>query len=142
MYFFVYILACEEGKYYVGATKKKVEIRFDEHSAGMFGSSMWCKKYPPIRVIQAKNYSNELEMLVYERLTTFEMMKQKGYENVRGANFCQLKEIDVKHLSWDMAQLTGDDARSLIRNLRPNGPMESKYADLIEKELVKSKFFG
>ena len=128
--FYVYVLLCSNAKWYVGATRKKPETRFAEHLNGKFGAA-WCRKHPPIRIVQKTKYSSELEMLTYEKLTTFEMMKKKGYEQVRGANFCQLAPVDVKQLAWDMAQLTGDDARKLIKNLRPDGPIETKFKHLV-----------
>jgi predicted GIY-YIG superfamily endonuclease len=144
MGFWVYVLLCSQKKWYVGATKRKPDVRFQEHLGGLRASA-WCKKYKPIRIVQIRQYNNELEMLVFEKLTTFELMKEKGYEQVRGANFCQLKPLDVIQLSWDMAQLTGEDANKLIQSLSPNGPLERKYSDLVKDvpDLPKgvSKYF-
>jgi len=144
MAFWVYVLLCSEKKWYVGATTKKPDIRFQEHLGGLRGSA-WCKKYKPLRIIKVEKYKNKLEILVFEKLTTFEMMKKYGYEQVRGANYCQLKPLDVIHLSWDMAHLTGDDAKTLMKELSPNGPLIHTYSHLIEDvpELPKgqSKYF-
>jgi predicted GIY-YIG superfamily endonuclease len=139
MGYWVYVLSCSQNKWYVGATSKKPELRFKEHLNDKRASA-WCKRYKPEYLAQATKYSNKLEMLVYEKLTTFEFMKKMGYEQVRGSNFCQLKPIDLKQLSWDMAHLTGDDANVLIKTLSPNGPLSHKYGNLCAPK-VKSKYF-
>ena len=70
------------------------------------------------------------------------MMKVKGYENVRGANFCQLKPLDVVQLSWDMAQLTHANAMVLIKTLQPFGPLKQKYQELVEDVPTKPKWIS
>ena len=137
MKFNVYILLLSQAKWYVGTTRKSPEARFKEHVGK--GGAAWCKRFPPIRIVSTQRCTSELDMLVQEKLTTFEMMKEKGYEQVRGANFCQLKPLNLEHLAWDMAQITGDNARLLIKNLQPNGPMKNKYGHLVKDVPTKPK---
>ena len=121
----------QKHKYYVGCTRKTPKARFAEHVSGN-SAAVWCKKYPPISIMKAIKCHNVDQMRFCERTTTFDMMKQYGYEQVRGANFCQLKPINLEHLAYDIAQIAGDDAELLIKTLRKNGPMKgaigsSKY---------------
>jgi predicted GIY-YIG superfamily endonuclease len=145
MTFWVYVLSCSNEKWYVGSTQKKPVVRFEEHLGNCF-SSFWCRKYRPLCMTQTLQCKNKLEMLVTEKLITFELMRAKGYENVRGANFCQLKPIILSQLCWDMGHLLGEDARVLAKTLQPYGPCLFEYTHLIKetiknKESTKSKYF-
>jgi len=81
----VYILLCEEGKYYIGMTRRKVEDRFKEHILGI--GSEWTKRYKPIKIIKEIENADEFD----EDKWTKKYMKQYGIENVRGGSYCTIK---------------------------------------------------
>jgi predicted GIY-YIG superfamily endonuclease len=141
MRFWVYVLLLAEDKYYVGATRQRPEARFRQHQLGKHFGAAWCKRYLPIKIVQTRECANEVGMLLVEKLTTFELMKVKGYEQVRGANYCQTKPLDLEQLCWDMGHLTGESATELVKQLKPMGPMRGKYAHLIDAPGKRSKYF-
>ena len=81
----VYILECEQGKYYVGRTERTVIDRVEEHFQN-YGSS-WTKKYKPIKVVKIYENAHELDEDLYTRY----YMKFYGIENVRGGSYVSLK---------------------------------------------------
>ena len=84
----VYILKCNQGKYYVGKTNNAT-YRINNHFDG--GGSSWTKKYSPISVDKIyKNCSN-----FDEDKYTKEYMSKYGIENVRGGSYTSIKLDDV-----------------------------------------------
>ncbi len=83
---YVYTLLLEGGNYYVGFTERPVEQRFEEHVAGK--GSYWTKTHKPIEIISyvPGNMLDENEI-------TYRLMKEYGYEKVRGGIYVQ-KEYD------------------------------------------------
>jgi len=90
--YWLYVLLCEKGKYYVGVTSKSPAVRMTEHKLGK-NSSYWTEKYPPIELVEA----TELGMMTYsdackyENEKTLKLMKEKGINNVRGG---ELRDVD------------------------------------------------
>lgn len=76
----VYVLKCEEGKYYVG-TSANAEKRIRRHFRGK--GAKWTKKYKPISVVELLDGGLETE-----ELTTLVYMQKYGIENVRGSKWC------------------------------------------------------
>jgi len=81
----VYVLECENGKYYVGSTQNKRK-RFQEHMEGG-RASVWTKENKPIRVLQQYTRIPPQCALGLESQVTAEAMMQYGVNNVRGAMF-------------------------------------------------------
>jgi hypothetical protein len=75
----IYILECENGKYYVGRSvhpKDRILSHFNNHG------SEWTKKYKPIRII-ATFVGDAFD----EEKWTLETMKTYGIDNVRGGSY-------------------------------------------------------
>lgn len=80
----IYILACEEGKYYVGITTD-IEKRFDEHNTGH--GALWTRKYKPLYIFDIIDSDDLFDEIKY----TCIMMQKYGIENVRGGCFVSIK---------------------------------------------------
>lgn len=79
----IYILKCQDNKYYVGRTKN-IEKRIIQHFT--LDGSNWTKKYKPIEIINQYD-GDEFDEEKYTLLT----MDKYGIENVRGGSYCKMK---------------------------------------------------
>ena len=79
----IYVLKCEQDKYYVGKTTRLVEERFQEH---IYNPCAWTRKYPPLVIIQKFESKNDFD----EDIITLEYMKKYGIKNVRGGTYTQV----------------------------------------------------
>lgn len=98
----LYVLALQQGKYYVGITSQTPEIRFQEHLHGR--KSYWTEQYPPIKIIQTVNLGDldEESAKTYENKVTRKYMKAKGINNVRGGDLLQNSDYIVRFgYIWD-----------------------------------------
>ena len=89
---FVYVLACENEKFYVGQTSNIVR-RFEEHKNGE-GSS-WTKKHRALSMVDLVQTSlNDFR----EVALTLQYMSKYGITNVRGGPFSrvELNSTDIK----------------------------------------------
>jgi len=86
----IYVLECENGKYYVGSTSNKRQ-RFREHMESENSGSVWTRRYKPIKVIREIRRVSKRSHLGMESQVTAEMMMDFGVNNVRGAMFAQPK---------------------------------------------------
>jgi predicted GIY-YIG superfamily endonuclease len=83
----LYVLRCEQGKYYIGITSSTPEKRFQQHVSGFAGAA-WTQKYKPIEIF----YKDSLGYLATDRAKEFEnkvareYIKKYGIENVRGGD--------------------------------------------------------
>jgi hypothetical protein len=80
----IYVLSCEEGKFYIGKTVRTVNERILEHIYGQ--GSDWTRRYKPIKVIAIFDSS----YFHSEDTITIDMMSKFGIDNVRGGSFSQL----------------------------------------------------
>jgi predicted GIY-YIG superfamily endonuclease len=69
--FYVYILVCDEGRYYVGSTDN-VEERLAEHNSKQYRG--WTNRYNNWRVIHIEQFLNRTEAIKRER----EIKRMKG----------------------------------------------------------------
>lgn len=76
----IYVLKCEQDKYYVGKSKNIV-TRLDQHNSG--SGSVWTKKYPPIEVVENIANCDKFDEDKY----TLKYMEKYGIKNVRGGSF-------------------------------------------------------
>ena len=83
-YTYVYTLACEEGKYYVGYTTCMFR-RMSSHMGYTSSGAAWTKKYKPVHIV-----SVQLADKTYENVRTLEVMKKYGIDNVRGGAWCSI----------------------------------------------------
>ena len=80
----IYVLALEEGKYYVGKTYKTIQERYAEHCCG-YGSG-WSKKYKPIKLLEAYDNCSDYDEDKYTKI----YMGLYGIDNVRGGAYCRI----------------------------------------------------
>lgn len=99
--FTVYVLECENNKYYVGSTSHKRQ-RFKQHWAKR-GGSKWTRQHKPLRIARQYNRVPEAYYLGLEAKVTAECMLEFGVNNVRGAMFAQPQTLTLD----DLDALTG-----------------------------------
>ncbi len=80
----IYILKCQDNKFYIGKTSQIVENRFNQHLNDK--SCSWTTKYPPIKIIETFDLIDDLDEDNY----TLRYMKKYGINNVRGGTFSQI----------------------------------------------------
>jgi|SRR5271154_3752319 len=86
---YVYILQLENGKFYVGFTKK-LSLRLYQHWAGK--GSKWTHLHKPLHAIVSFSHGDtKLESQI-----TKEMMLLYGWENVRGSGWSQINMNEPK----------------------------------------------
>ncbi len=79
--FTIYVLECEEGKYYVGKTDRPLRNRIVEHFE-QYGSE-WTYIFRPLRVVESFSSTNPLK----EDEVTKKYMMMYGIDNVRGGSY-------------------------------------------------------
>lgn len=89
---YVYVLKCEEDKYYVGYSKQ-IHIRISQHLRGK--GSIWTKKYRPLEIIDIAEGNLE-----DEEATTYVMMLRHGWKNVRGSYWTSIKLKEPPLYIW------------------------------------------
>ena len=95
----IYVLECENGKYYVGSTKNRKQ-RYREHfdKSNRKRGSKWTRLHKPIRVIAEYKRIPSRYLMGMESQKTSEWMFEHGVNNVRGAGFCVVKEFTTEDL--------------------------------------------
>tara|TARA_R110002020_G_scaffold75682_1_gene192373 strand:+ start:1088 stop:1435 length:348 start_codon:yes stop_codon:yes gene_type:complete len=78
----VYVLRCEEGKYYVGSSDH-LNNRLCQHYHNE--GSLWTKKYKPQKICGIRIGNRNMETKV-----VIQMMAKHGIENVRGGGYCKI----------------------------------------------------
>lgn len=89
---FVYVLHCNDAKYYVGKTEH-IARRFKEHKEG--NGAAWTKEHKPIGMIDLIECDADdcLEVSV-----TLKTMQKYGIENVRGSIWCNTDLSVADHM--------------------------------------------
>lgn len=96
----VYVLECQDNKFYVGCTKNSTQ-RLHEHFTGR--GSRWTQRHTPISIAQEYNEIPVDYCLAKEAQVTAEFMLEHGVNNVRGAMFVETRVYTHN----DLAALTG-----------------------------------
>lgn len=87
--YYVYVLACDSRKFYVGQTLRIQErlyehfVKDDEHP-----SSKWTNLYKPMSIIEIIKLNEKDNPLFVEDMITMLYMAYYGIPNVRGGHFC------------------------------------------------------
>lgn len=100
--YLIYVLKCQNNKYYIGKTQKLIEERFLEH---LINPCSWTMKYPPIEII----HYFELKSHFDEDNTTLEYMRQYGIENVRGGSYSQIWLPKSQYMTLQNQIIHADD---------------------------------
>jgi len=98
----VYVLECENDKYYVGSTGHRRQ-RYRQHFDEKRGGSTWTRMHKPIRVVKEYKRIPIRYLMGMESQITSEYMVKYGVNNVRGASFCFSRNFSTA----DIATLTG-----------------------------------
>ena len=91
---YIYVLKCQQNKYYVGKTNNP-NVRLESH--GTAEGSAWTKKYKPIKVLELIKHCDDYDEDKYTKI----YMDKYGIENVRGGSFVEMKLDDstISHLT-------------------------------------------
>ena len=80
----VYVLALEQGKYYIGKTYKTINERYAEHCNG-YGSG-WTKRYKVVGLVEAHENGSDYDEDKFTKI----YMARYGIDNVRGGAYCRI----------------------------------------------------
>ena len=75
----LYVLKCTNGKYYIGTTKLKPEVRLAQHLRG--SGSSWTKKYKPLWILETKQ---KCAMVIFNRISWMEYWSLFAWNLSRG----------------------------------------------------------
>lgn len=89
----VYVLECEQNKYYIGSTYR-LKARLQEHNSTK-GGSLWTSLYKPVQLLQVKRHIPTRYYLGAEAALTAQYMLKYGVNNVRGAMFCETRPYNI-----------------------------------------------
>ncbi len=94
---FIYVLKCENNKYYIGSTKN-LDSRINEHFNG--SGSTFTKTFKPIQLIHSFNTFDRYD----EDKTVKQYMSKYGIHNVRGASYStiELSEETINNLQKEI----------------------------------------
>jgi predicted GIY-YIG superfamily endonuclease len=97
----LYVLQLEHGKYYVGITTQTPKQRFQQHLKGGFMSAKWAKRYKPVAIMEQQNLgiTTKHDAEIVENKKTRELMRQYGYNNVRGGDLSYQYRY-VRRFGW------------------------------------------
>lgn len=127
----VYVLQCENNRYYVGKTDRPLETRVEEHFNRC--GSEWTQKYRPIKVVEIKQNADEFDEDKYTKI----YMKKHGIDKVRGGTHTQLKLHDYQLMTLEKELRNASDL--CFRCNRPGHYANNCYAKSKEKTCKSKK---
>lgn len=80
----IYVLRLEGDNYYVGSSAD-IDRRISSHMAGR--GSVWTQLHPPAEIVETMEVNAPETRKKFERYKTLHLMKEKGWEKVRGAGW-------------------------------------------------------
>tara|TARA_B100000902_G_C27237687_1_gene878334 strand:+ start:348 stop:1019 length:672 start_codon:yes stop_codon:yes gene_type:complete len=102
----IYILKLSENKFYIGRSKKLTERgvreRINQQFQGESMTSAWCKKYPPIEVIDIIYKQNKHDENKWVKI----YMDKYGIENVRGGDYASI-ELSTEQIKMLQTEIHG-----------------------------------
>ena len=95
---YIYILALEKNKYYIGKTNNP-SFRIEEHNTG--SGSAWTQKYKPVSLLQLIPNCDDYDEDKYTKM----YMDKYGIDNVRGGSYVTIKlnpsiKKQLEQCSW------------------------------------------
>lgn len=89
----IYILKCQEEKYYVGKSTN-INKRLKQHFKNK--GSMWTRLYKPLQIYEIRRNCDDFD----EEKITLQYMKKFGINNVRGGSYTRLhlSKYELNHL--------------------------------------------
>ncbi len=86
---FVYMLRCNDGKYYVGSTRGSLERRISEHDAGTYGG--FTKSRRPVELVYSQEFDRITDAIAAER--QFKGWSRAKKEALIGGDYERLKVL-------------------------------------------------
>lgn len=130
----IYVLKCENGKYYVGSTANRKQ-RFREHFQSARSGSKWTRIHKPIKVLKEYKRVSKDHYLGLEAKVTANLMWKHGVNNVRGAFFSHPRiytQDDVDALRGFLGHfncLSFAETFNVLRRTLPDG-IQNKSASI------------
>ena len=81
----IYLIKCQEDKYYIGKTERDPQIRYQKHLSGK--GSIWTKKYKPTELVCVYKKCDSYDEDKYTKM----YMEKYGIDNVRGGSYTTVK---------------------------------------------------
>ncbi len=91
----LYVLLCEDNRYYVGKTERPITDRVEEHFYS--NGSEWTRRYKPIKVVEQVPNADEFDEDKY----TKKYMTKYGIDKVRGGAYTQIELPNYAILSLE-----------------------------------------
>ena len=91
----IYILKCEQNRYYIGKTERSLDSRIKEHFLN--NGSEWTRKYKPIKLIDTIQNADDFDEDKYTKI----YMKKYGINNVRGGSYTQINLPEYSIISFN-----------------------------------------
>ncbi len=134
----IYVLRLESEKIYVGQTID-FESRLKQHLNGKL-SSEWTKKFKPIEEIELIEtpFTKSSEAMFLENSITLKYMRERGWRNVRGGDYCSLNEDKLRFLLCNNSDL-GDEVLPVENPYHFN--LNTHGVFIFTLKLEKEKFF-
>lgn len=112
-HWWLYVLKCEDEKWYVGITTKTPEQRFAEHRYGI-GGAAWTRLHKPIEIYESRALGpiTKDEAESEENLKVREYIQEYGLDNVRGGDLSQTQKYSAfahrifSHDQWEWFRMT------------------------------------
>ena len=94
----IYILKCEDDKYYVGKIASNVWKRIKQHFDGK--GAKWTKKYKPIDIVDIRRGLTDRD----ESKITLDFMKSHQIHNVRGGAYTKMRldKAQISHIKYKL----------------------------------------
>lgn len=111
----LYVIRLQNNKWYIGKTKN-YNHRMDQHVDAK--GAQWTKKYSPSQDCSVLGQYNDATW--EETKKTLEFMCEKGLNNVRGGEYCQIADFtegDAIRISWAVSHHLGRDQKSSLTKL-------------------------
>lgn len=98
----LYVLKCENNKYYIGKTNSPTTDRIESHFAKQ--GSAWTKLHKPEYVVEVLHDADAFDEDKYTKI----YMAKYGIENVRGGSYSQviLEDYKIKALNDEFSTVT------------------------------------
>ena len=122
----IYIIKCQEDKYYIGKTERDPQIRYQKHLSGK--GSIWTKKYKPKELVCVYKKCDSYDEDKYTKM----YMEKYGIDNVRGGSYTTIK------LSYETKEFLKQEIISAQDKCRGCGKSGHFYRYCPNKYKIKS----
>ena len=103
----VYVIACTQGKFYVGFTRRNVMTRYAEHVAGC--GATFTQRYRPLELVEVKQQADPFD----EDKMVKVYMNRFGINYVRGGSYANeiLSAVQCEALTTELRMANGECIR-------------------------------